>query len=54
MLFISEPVKFWTIMNDLGMMDDILEIVFNSFDQTRRLANMGTTQRDIGKCEQFG
>lgn len=43
----SQPVKFWTMMSDMGIMDDIMEMVLNSFDQTRRLASMGSTQRDI-------
>uniref|UniRef100_A0A9J2PKB4 SAND domain-containing protein n=1 Tax=Ascaris lumbricoides TaxID=6252 RepID=A0A9J2PKB4_ASCLU len=29
------------------IMDDIMEMILNSFDQTRRLANMGAAQRDV-------
>ncbi|KHN80508.1 Glucocorticoid modulatory element-binding protein 2 [Toxocara canis] len=43
----NQPVKFWTMMSDLGIMDDIMEMVLNSLDQTRRLASMGAAQRDI-------
>lgn len=50
---IIEPTRFWAIMSDLGIMDDIMEMILNSFDQTRRLANMGAAQRDVGMLRTY-
>uniref|UniRef100_A0A0N5AN71 SAND domain-containing protein n=1 Tax=Syphacia muris TaxID=451379 RepID=A0A0N5AN71_9BILA len=43
----NNPVKFWSLMSDLGILDDILEMIANSVEQTRRLVNINPAQRDL-------
>ena len=43
----NNPVKFWSLMSDLGILDDILEMITNSVEQTRRLINVNPAQRDL-------
>lgn len=45
---LSDPVKFWSLMNELGILDDILEMISSSVEQTRRLINVNPSQRDLG------
>lgn len=43
----NNPVRFWSLMSDLGILDDILEMITNSVEQMRRMINVNPSQRDL-------
>lgn len=49
----SEPVKFWSVLNEMNLLPDVLDLMVRSLEQMRSHALSNPAQRDAGKFLRF-